>query len=429
MSAMLCIVAIAANSQTIISLRKGVADPTFRINWGQFFDISKNLNRLEVYYQVFNSDLLFIRNGDSFRADYTLSASVYDNDNAPIANQSRNKEIVTKQYLKTLSLADFRTGQFNFDLPPGKYKIDCHLVDNNSRKTMKESLEATLINYDNRNPQISGIEFVYAADTILYDSAFFKNGLTIIPNVGRLYGEDSSSSLNYYFEVYQGKLESDDIQIETKILDQKLNTVYNDTLSAEFEDSFLAQYRKTALRNLKQGEYTLEIILKGRRGRPVDEIRETFYIFWSPEAMVLNDPKTAVQQLKYVAASNEMKEIEKCENSRERLILWQKFWDQRDPTPGTIENEAKIGYYRRIEHANRRFTVMRREGWKTDRGMIYIMYGEPDQIEDYPFELNRRAYQVWHYYNADNKVREFLFIDEWGNNDFILQYPYDGVQY
>ena len=56
-------------------------------------------------------------------------------------------------------------------------------------------------------------------------------------------------------------------------------------------------------------------------------------------------------------------------------------------------------------------------------GMIYIIYGEPEQVESHPFELNSKPYQIWYYYSLS---RTFVFVDEIGTGDYELQYPYDG---
>ena len=49
-------------------------------------------------------------------------------------------------------------------------------------------------------------------------------------------------------------------------------------------------------------------------------------------------------------------------------------------------------YFRRVELANRYFTSYK-EGWKTDRGMIYIVFGAPDEV----FKFDDR--EVWNYDN------------------------------
>lgn len=415
--------------QTLVANRQKVTAAEFRVDHSEFYDITQQKSRLELYYQVFNSDLLFIRDGDKFRASYSITVTVNNKNNIPIASETRDKEIITYQYTRTVSRIDFRTGQIDFYLSPGKYKIECFLLDNNSKKSSKKKFAFTAHKFSRQNPQVSGFEFVFAVDSAVYDSTFLKSGMTIIPNVGRIYGEDTTSVFSYYFEIYRGENEANDVLIETRLLNRKLKTIHFDSVTAIFDGPLIAQYRQIGLKEFRGGEYTLEIILKGRRGRPVDDFKKMFNIYWSPAAMVLNDYKTAVRQLKYIALPSEMKEIKNITNSEERLKAWNKFWDSHDPTPGTVENETMISYYYRIELANRRYSAMRRDGWQTDRGMTLIMYGEPDQIEDYPFESSNQAYQVWSYYNVDSKPREFLFIDEWNNNDYILQYPYDGVRY
>lgn len=55
-------------------------------------------------------------------------------------------------------------------------------------------------------------------------------------------------------------------------------------------------------------------------------------------------------------------------------------------------------YFRRVELANRYFTSYK-EGWKTDRGMVYIIFGKPEQV----FRFGDR--EVWNYDNAQFKIR------------------------
>jgi len=68
------------------------------------------------------------------------------------------------------------------------------------------------------------------------------------------------------------------------------------------------------------------------------------------------------------------------EEERERFV--EIFWDNRDPTPDTQENEYRDEYYRRVAYANERFSAGI-PGWKTDRGRIYILHGAPDEIESH----------------------------------------------
>ena len=70
-------------------------------------------------------------------------------------------------------------------------------------------------------------------------------------------------------------------------------------------------------------------------------------------------------------------------NDEERDQFIEAFWQRRDPTPDTEENEFKEEHYRRIAYANEHFAAGI-PGWKTDRGRIYIVFGPADEIESHP---------------------------------------------
>lgn len=102
------------------------------------------------------------------------------------------------------------------------------------------------------------------------------------------------------------------------------------------------------------------------------------------------------------------------------------FWEKRDTDPDTEFNEFREEFYRRIEFANERF----REGipgWKTDRGRIYIYFGEPDQQELRPMVSNPAlsgftGYILWQYYRYGFAV---MFVDKRGDGAYTFE-PYVG---
>jgi len=85
----------------------------------------------------------------------------------------------------------------------------------------------------------------------------------------------------------------------------------------------------------------------------------------------------------YIITDEERKAFKQLSNDEERDQFIEAFWQRRDPTPDTEENEFKDEHYRRIEYANEHFAAGV-PGWKTDRGRIYIMYGPADEIESHP---------------------------------------------
>src|SRR5258707_8970086 len=85
----------------------------------------------------------------------------------------------------------------------------------------------------------------------------------------------------------------------------------------------------------------------------------------------------------YIISPEERSAFRQLSNDEERDNFIEAFWQRRDPTPDTPENEFKEDHYRRIAYANEHFAAGI-PGWKTDRGRMYIMYGPPDEIESHP---------------------------------------------
>lgn len=89
------------------------------------------------------------------------------------------------------------------------------------------------------------------------------------------------------------------------------------------------------------------------------------------------------EDVSYIITDEERKAFKQLSNDEERDQFIEAFWQRRDPTPDTEENEFKEEHYRRIEYANEHFAAGI-PGWKSDRGRIYITYGPPDEIESHP---------------------------------------------
>jgi len=85
----------------------------------------------------------------------------------------------------------------------------------------------------------------------------------------------------------------------------------------------------------------------------------------------------------YIITDEEKQAFKRLKTDDERQQFVEAFWQRRDPTPDTEENEYKEEHYRRIAYANDHF-ASGIPGWKTDRGMIYIKYGPPDEIDSHP---------------------------------------------
>jgi len=136
----------------------------------------------------------------------------------------------------------------------------------------------------------------------------------------------------------------------------------------------------------------------------------------------------------YIISATERSVFMKLRTDRERELFIEAFWKQRDPTPGTPENEFKTEHFRRIAYADR---VLGREtsrpGRKTDRGRIYIILGEPQDIERYEGKSSTYDTEVWFYQGKTAlglpPAFYVAFFKSGGSGEFRLYSPIaDGPQ-
>ncbi|NOY60805.1 MAG: GWxTD domain-containing protein, partial [Calditrichaeota bacterium] len=121
----------------------------------------------------------------------------------------------------------------------------------------------------------------------------------------------------------------------------------------------------------------------------------------------------AIRQLRLIVNKDISKQFSKASREEKKKLL-QQFWEARDPTPGTPQNELKDEFLRRIDFANKNFSEVAtsREGWQTDRGKVYIKNGPPDQVERQATDIDMPSAEIWYYTKLN---RRYIFSDRSGN--------------
>jgi GWxTD domain-containing protein len=122
----------------------------------------------------------------------------------------------------------------------------------------------------------------------------------------------------------------------------------------------------------------------------------------------------------YIISREERAAYQSLLTDAEREQFIEQFWQRRDPTPGTPENEYKDEHYRRIAYANQNYSATdgRVPGWRTARGRFYIIYGPADEIDDHT-NGSPAPYQMWRYRWVEGfgtNVQFRFSIDPTGNS-------------
>jgi GWxTD domain-containing protein len=140
------------------------------------------------------------------------------------------------------------------------------------------------------------------------------------------------------------------------------------------------------------------------------------------------------EDVRWIITDEELSAFKKLTTNAERDQFIEAFWQRRDPTPDTAENEYKEEHYRRITYANEHYAAGM-PGWKTDRGRIYITFGPPTSIDSHPMggpyqrpseegggSTTTFPFEVWRYRYLEGigQEIEIEFVDDCGCGSYQM---------
>lgn len=417
---LVAMLSMAAYAQEEAGISDELGRQSFYLDYAAFDDSLSGDVIVEAYYKIFSSSLSYQKWGEKFRALYSVDITI-SKKGKQITGASSDGNLVADDYKATIAKDDFVINKLIFKVPPDNYDLGARLSDPGSGDIMKIKRELKLKDFGKNLPSLSSLEFV--RDVTSGDSLqdFERSGVRLIPSVSRSFGEDAPEVILYY-EIYNKPDFNGDYQVIYDIM-KRDRPVFSDTSLFPSTGRLTGRLERLKVDTFQPGLYTMSMTVLSP-GHKLELAREAeFVIGWSVLAVVKTDWETAVEQLRYIASGDEMKKLSKSP-AEDRMRLWEEFWKSKDPTPSTLENELEDEYYRRVRYSQLNFgNFGNDDGWKSDRGMVYITYGPPDEIERHPFDIDSKPYQIWYYYN---QKRIFRFVDFNGDGNYELIYPYDG---
>ena len=366
--------------------------------------------RLDVYVAFANDILQFVKERQGhFTAGYELFVSIFDHKGNHVAEKSIGNYLNVETFQDTNDRDLKNKHRLSFELFPGRYKLKLDLTDYDTQKSLHREKEINIEGFDLEKISISEILF---ADKVLFDS--LKNIQEIRPNLNR-YFLDPKSYFWAYFEIYPTTAPSN-LKFTYTIIDALDQAVIRNEQQIT-PGKKIMPYLLDLSKDIKTpGRYTLIVQIEGKNEKA--STRAKFSANWSNFEFSRLNINTAIETLKEFISDKEYKNLEQAADSTKEF-WFTSFWKDRDPTPDTKENELQEEFYQRVDFSNNQFTVnaLDKEGWKTDRGNIYIKYGPPTDVERHMDQLNLPPYEIWYYEKSD---RRFFFEDKSGIGDFQL---------
>ena len=363
---------------------------------------------VDIILQVPFDAVQFIKKDSLFIARYEISILLLDENEVHAASKIWTQEIKTALFSETTSSEYFDINKVHFRLRPSRYFLTIGILDLDTRKSSYRKKKIDFLNYYKRGIAIGNIN-------ILEGTFIGDDGKTeAIPSVVGLLNDTKPEFDIAFTLLSKGGRGS----VSYKILNMSDKIVMEKSLERQFIKGLSNEKITISKSGLTYKKY--KIIVTVKIGNEEAVVERVFQLRWLGMSNLIDNLDQAIEQLKFIAPSNVLRNLRKAKDS-EKKNLFIAFWKERDPTPNTEENELMTEYYKRVNYATEHFSGFL-EGWKTDMGMVFILFGPPNDIERHPFEIQTKPYEIWYYYDIN---RSFVFVDESGFGEYRLITPLD----
>ncbi|HET54302.1 MAG TPA: GWxTD domain-containing protein, partial [Ignavibacteria bacterium] len=123
--------------------------------------------------------------------------------------------------------------------------------------------------------------------------------------------------------------------------------------------------------------------------------------------------------LRYFLNNNKKKTYNSLQKVEAKRKFLYNYWNNSDFDLTLPASQKRIKFSERVDYVNKKFGTFNKDGISTDRGMVYLKYGAPDDIENHHNDPGAKPYEIWEYNSLEGGVI-FIFGDVFGYNDYEL---------
>jgi GWxTD domain-containing protein len=323
-------------------------------------------------------------------------------------------------------------GNYPVHLKPGDYVLTFIARDRYDPKridSLRIKLPVRLFTV--AKPVLSDIEFASSIRQGEKGGAFYKNTLDVIPNVGGLYIE--SQACYYYAEAYNLQIGNDpgDFFIRTNVFDAVGKEILSREKQRKRAGESAVLVDQFAASRLRTGSYTLVLSMLDSSRKTLATTGKKFFVYNKELGVdsTLLSTSTGLPLAEYMSMDEieldrefkwsrwETMDVEKeqfaaLKGAEAKRKFMSDFWRKRGPG-------RRDEYLSRVSYANANFGVMGREGYRSDRGRVHVMYGTADDVERHPNEVDSKPYEIWSFHNLQGGVI-FVFVQRNQGGDYDL---------
>ena len=350
-----------------------------------------------------NRALTFAREGDRYRAPYEVKLTM----------SRGNVDVATINVMEIVRVGSFREinrtdesviFQHYFHVPPGTYNLSMAIRDVGGSRAASQQATITV-------PSLTTGRF--STPLLVYEAS----GRSVLDSVPRLlasprssavFGRDSTVAI--YVEAYgQGTR----LPVDYIVRNENGARLWRDSAILARKGSLFNGIVNVPISTVGVG---VANVFFTRRDSP-DSVKAPLFVSFG-EDIPLMSFEDMLGYLRFFSNNSRLTELRTAPLER-RATVWAEFLRATDPIPETPTNEEMQSYFTRIRLANIQFRMDRTPGWLSDRGMVFVALGEPDQV----IERNINAscwtsqvssstrLQIWQYRRFNSQL---VFCEETG---------------
>lgn len=343
-----------------------------------------------LHFSVSTSELLYVRSGESksFTARVALSYRLLNSYDAKQAIDTGSVVVIDKEYADKPFLLVAKT-EFKA-VYPNNYVLEVTVQDLNRNISSKSILN------------VYKTSFQTAQNFLLTDTTYQQ---PIFRNV--LHNEETVN-LNYSGGIRQEKLWVRYYNRQFPLPAPAFSTFTPKPFDYKADSIFTVDMDTTGKAQIQLkgiGFYHFQLDTSSKEGFTIFKFMEPFPYLTSPEQLI--------PMLRFITTRQEYEDLMAQADKKKAVDdFWQKNGGNNERAKAILKT-----YYTRAQEANLFFTSYC-EGWKTDRGLIYTIFGQPNTL------YKQDNVETWVYgEDASYKSLSFVFvkvINPFSENDYQL---------
>tara|TARA_B100000902_G_scaffold251310_1_gene237807 strand:+ start:309 stop:1709 length:1401 start_codon:yes stop_codon:yes gene_type:complete len=302
----------------------------------------------------------------------------------------------------------------------------------------------SIVKFDYDTIAISDIQLIEDYKIADTNSILTKSGYSLSPFILNFY-PSSISKMSFYFEVYNTQLlDNNNYLLSTYIEDfESQEIIKNYYKTFRMKTSFIeSKILEFDISSLETGNYNLVCVLRNVNNKLItvkkvffqrsnnvnlknhSNIQQNNFDNFTRNINNKDSLKLYIDVL-YPISSSDENSFARNQLEYDNIELMQNylydFWKKRNPKNPFL---AWKEYYLEVKKVNTAYKNLRKKGYLTDRGRVYLQYGSPNTINSIVDASATYPYEIWHYYKLKNQTnKKFVFVNRnKATNEYRLEY-------